>query len=624
MEEITSTDYQGFYYPQLRIQSLRWNWGSDTTVRFDSGLVILHGKTQALRTVFLRLLRYGLGANADRIDDNIMESIKEIELDILANGEPLKIVRSCVKQSARLRVVSNDTTRDLTPRELTEFLIDTLELPKVYFTNIRQGRSIDVLLSFNDLSRAIFVDRDISYPAILSQVPPTSQQEIVKVMIGLTSREVAETENQQRMLSMRQSQVRQELEGIRRFLASLSVPEGPVIERRRQELITQLNELAAQEAQIREQMTNRINSNIERPGTYERLRAELLEKRRTLEQQQRETLNLDHQIQEKLDVRRELEIEVRRISRHLASQHVISSYTFTQCPRCLQAIEPAMYNRETDGLCMVCGRPFSQHEHDIKSWEKARRDVEQLILEATQLIENYESRKALLRASIGELSARIQWLEQELNREVDAYVSPLVEEVRLKAAERAQIEVLLDQLNYQERQRQYAERYETEMIPRVEQDLEDIQAKLEALQSSMGYASERKSAFLAHFRHFMRSVTLVNNIFAIDFDDQELLPTINEQSYKKAVSGPDLAITVLAFHYAILAMSVEDPRVQTGHPKLLVIDEPEQQKMGKDRYAQVMRLFSDLAIAHHDEIQIIIATETRDIPPELEQYATEI
>lgn len=617
------TETQGYYSPQLRLQSLRWNYGGEATILFDSGLVILHGKTQAIRTVFLRLLRYGLGANADRIDDHVMESIKEIELGFLANGEPIKVVRSCIKQTGKMRVIEPGDELELIPREFTEYLIDKLHLPKVYLTNTRQGKSIDVLLSFNDLSRAIFVDRDISYPAILSQVLAPQLREIVKIMMGLTTREVADTENKQRSLVMRQIQIKQELEGIRRFLASLNVPDSFEIERRRQELMATLNELTAQEALVREQMKTRIETEGE-SSTYLRLRRELLEKRSNMEQQQKEILDIDYQMQEKLDVRHELETEARRISRHLASQHIISSYTFSQCPRCLQGIEDDMYDREAEGLCMLCGRPFNKHEQDIKSWEKARRDINQLILEANQLFEYYENRKVSLQESITSLQARIQWLEQELTREVDNYVSPLVEEIRLKASERTQVEILLEQLNYQEMQRRYANRYETEIIPKVEQELEDIQAKLNTFQRDLGYTSNRYQAFLHHFRYFMGNVALVNEVYAIAFDDQEMLPIINEQSYKKAVSGPDLAIAVLAFHYALLAMSVKAPHVDTGYPKLLVIDEPEQQKMGKERYRQVMKLFSELAIAHQDEIQIIIATDTRDIPAELESYAVEI
>jgi predicted ATPase len=107
----------------------------------------------------------------------------------------------------------------------------------------------------------------------------------------------------------------------------------------------------------------------------------------------------------------------------------------------------------------------------------------------------------------------------------------------------------------------------------------------------------------------------------VAWSEADMLPTINGQAHTRAVSGADLALVVLAFHYALLAMAVSDPRVNTNHPKILVIDEPEQQKMGKDRYNQVLQVFSQLAIAHKDQVQIIIATDSQDVPPELDEYA---
>lgn len=613
-------------YPQLRLQSLRWKLGGEAVVPFTPGLVILHGRTQSIRTVFLRLIRYGLGGNAERIDSNTLETIVEIELKLLANSEAITIVRSCEKPSGKIKVIDTQYERELTPRELTEYLLDKLDMPKVFMTNIRQGKSIDVLLSFNDISRALFVDRDISYPAILSEVLPTPRKEITKVMMGLTTREVAQAENVRRTLQMRQQQLRQELAGIRQFLTNLNVPDIGDIQQRRQTITQALSEVTLQENAIRERIERGIQSEPTDNGSYTRLRSELLDKRSQIEQHQQEIRNIEIQHQEKVDLRVELETEVRRINRHLASQHVISSYTFSQCPRCLQAIEPAMYNREVDGDCMLCGRPFSTHIQDVGPWEKARRDVEQLINEAGQLLNFYEERRSALQRSVAELSGRVQWLEHELQRETTNYVSPLIEEIRLRASERAEMEKGLEQLRYQEIQRQYANRYEEDVIPKVEQELEDIGAKLTSLQEALGSESLRYNAFLTHFRHFMRNVDLVSksSIYGIAWDEQELLPTINEQSYKKAVSGPDLAITVLAFHYALLAMSVSEPSVFTNHPKFLVIDEPEQQKMGKERYGQVLKLFSELAIEYRGQVQIIIATDTRDITPELEPYAYEI
>jgi hypothetical protein len=42
--------------------------------------------------------------------------------------------------------------------------------------------------------------------------------------------------------------------------------------------------------------------------------------------------------------------------------------------------------------------------------------------------------------------------------------------------------------------------------------------------------------------------------------ETEFLPQVNNQDYTKALSGFDLSISVLAFHYALLARSETDSR----------------------------------------------------------------
>lgn len=145
---------------------------------------------------------------------------------------------------------------------------------------------------------------------------------------------------------------------------------------------------------------------------------------------------------------------------------------------------------------MLCNRPLNTEKFDIKSWEKARRDIEQLIREADQLLQFYDERAQVLRNSIVEISVRVKWLEGELQRETDNYVSPLVEEVRLIASEKGELEKLLDQLRYQESQRDYADRYEVEFIPSIERELEDLKDKITILQQDLGYTSDRYNAFV--------------------------------------------------------------------------------------------------------------------------------
>lgn len=614
--------------PQLRLVEFRWDYGQQLIIPFSPGLTILHGKTQTDRTIILRLIRYAMGGGAGRIDENVMRASEQVELSFQANQETIRVIRSCQSPTGKFEVIDSELRHEFTASDMSIYLLDKLGLPTVYMPRSkRDGTTYEVPLSFNDLARAMVVDRDISYATILNEVRPQPRREIVKVLMGLTTREIAQTENRLRALETRRTKLKQEIAAIRSFLNNLSVPTLLEILALREELLALLAGLDAQEDALRKEVRTHTVADVpetENRSRYETLRDELLSTRQEWENLQREVLNLSHQRQEKTDLRSVVQAEAHRISRHLSSEHVISTYTFSQCPRCLQPITQAMHDREADGMCMLCARPLDVQQQDVKAWQKALRDVHQTIKEIDQLLDYYKRRTGELEAIMPDLERRIQWLEHELSRETDRYVSPLIEEIRLRTSERTALERALSQLDYQERQRRYAINLEENILPQAERDLEEITTRLEMLRRELGSSSERYSAFLSHFRHFMRNVDLVHRFEGATWDEKEQLPLINDQPYKKAVTGPDLAIAVLAFHYALLAMSVAEPKVRTNHPGLLIVDEPEQQKMGKERYQQVMNLFGNLALRYAEEIQIVVATSTRDIPPDLEQFAFEI
>ncbi len=91
------------------------------------------------------------------------------------------------------------------------------------------------------------------------------------------------------------------------------------------------------------------------------------------------------------------------------------------------------------------------------------------------------------------------------------------------------------------------------------------------------------------------------------WDRNEYYPLINNQAYIKALTGYDLAIAVLGFHYALLALKVEPPTYDTAHPGLLIVDEPQQQMMEPYQYQTIMRLLMELVQKHQNNVQIIVA-----------------
>lgn len=609
-------------YPELHLEEFRWinTDEAEFVIPFSPGLTLLHGKNQAYRTTVLRLIRYAIGDDASRIDRDFLTSLNIVELRFRANGEPIRVIRSCQHPTGRFDVYDSEHGYQFYKRDMSLYLIEKLDLPKIFLKNRNEEGDVqDNPLSFYDISKAMFIDRDISYAGILNEVYETKRKETVRVMMGLTTPTIAEIENRERDLVSERIKLSQEISAINAFLSEVNVPFLIEIETNRLNLLSEQTRMKSEEENIRKRIKQEQTNN-----PYEALRNELVDKRQKLENVEQEILNLKLQHQRMLELREVLESESRRINRHFVSKHVVSTYTFTHCPRCLQEITPKMRQRETENNCMVCGRPIVLQEFDDTIWQKARRDSTQATKETDELLGNFHERIRSLETQKYDMKARIEWIENQLAAEEQSYISPLVEHITLNVAQQTAIEIELGRLDYQKRQREYAIYLKEEKLPQVKQSLEKVTRELETARQALGTTTERNNSFLTHFRKFMRGIKLEKPFESADWDEKELLPKINDQPYKSVMSGPDLVIAVLGFYCSLLAMSVASPRVYTNHPKLLIIDEPEQQKMGKERYHQVLQRLGRLAVEHSKHTQIVIATASEDILPEFEDYAIEV
>jgi hypothetical protein len=144
---------------------------SETSFEFNPGLNILHGKSQADRTILLRLIRYALGGSFERIDTKILEASIKVTLEITTNDGNIVLTRSCQHPYGNMEVEDKDGMRSLTLKEVSPFLLEKLGLPQVFTkTSTQDGNKRDNPLSFNDLARAFVIDRDISYSGIMAGV----------------------------------------------------------------------------------------------------------------------------------------------------------------------------------------------------------------------------------------------------------------------------------------------------------------------------------------------------------------------------------------------------------------------------------------------------------------------
>ena len=602
------------FLPHVRLMHFAWNQNDlQESLSFVPGLNLLGERDQSeskqiQRTIVLRLIRYAMGGSDSRIDDEVRGLTKDVELQFLANGRLIKTSRTFEHPTGKfpVQVEGHPAVHHLNPHEMGIFLLEVLHIPKVRY----QAGESKQLISFNDIARAWVVDRDFSYTEILNKMFPEPRTEVVKLLLGLTTQEIANVEEEIRDVELETKRLNEEIRGVEKLLSDFKVRGLLEIQASRGQLLAQLEKNELAEKILREKIklaASHQTDEVPKSEEYVTLSEELLAKRSRLESVESELGVLERQIQEKTDLKDMLANEVQKLERHVSSEYVLSSFTFSRCPRCLRKIEVEMREREGQGDCMLCGRAFQMEEmFDIESWKKVVADASKAVQEADQLLSFYENSKRSLTEERNMLQTRLNRIQAELSRQTSAFVSPLVEDLSLLNTQRTEILTQLSALELEEKQRRYVIMLHDEYLPNLRAKVDKLQNRLRELESARGRKAQRIEGLLTHFSYFMRE-TASAEFKEAGWDEGNYFPKINGQEHFRSMTGFDLAICVLAFHYALLALKVRPPRFDTAHPGLLLVDEPQQQMMGSSHYKRIMELFSELSQAHGEQIQIVVS-----------------
>ena len=523
----------------------------------------------------------------------------------IANGKAVVTRRAFTHPDGQFDITIEGTSRSLYPREAASFFLETLAIPQVHY---QRGDS-KTILSFNDIARAFVIDRDISYAKILAEMFAEERRLSVQLIMGLTTQEIADTEEELSDVVTEINKLAEQIKGIELMLSEFKIGTLEQLERRTAELQSLILELQRKEDLVRTRIRESAAGPVpegHRVSEYERLRSELLEKRNRVGEVEKEMSVLARETEAKNDLRELLANEVNKLERNATSQYVLSSFTFSRCPRCLRAINAKMRDREQESKCMLCDRDFDSVEPNQEAWSKALGETKSAVKEADALLALYKTRIYSLGKEKVQEQARIDRLQLQIANETAKYVSPMIEELSLISQERARRLSQMSELNQEHRQRLYANRMREVDLPRLREKLDELQLQLHQLQFERNKKGSRADAFLTHFQSFMKA-SASQHFQRASWDTSEFLPLINEQDHTKALTGYDLAICVLAFHYSLLAMKVKPPSFETPHPGLLIIDEPEQQKMKASQFQSIMNRLVDLATNYKDQAQIIVS-----------------
>src|SRR5438132_3416057 len=247
-------------------------------VEFVPGFNLLGDRTQIDRTLILRLIRYAMGGSHSRIDKSAAESTKQVKLRFIANGNAVVTRRTFTHPDGQFDITIEGTSRSLYPREAASFFLETLAIPQGHY---QRGDS-KTILSFNDIARTFVIDRDISYAKILAEMFAEERRLSVQLIMGLTTQEIADTEEELSDVVTEINKLAEQIKGIELMLSEFKIGTLEQLERRTAELQSLILELQRKEDLVRTRIRESAAGPVpegHRVSEYERLRSELLEKR---------------------------------------------------------------------------------------------------------------------------------------------------------------------------------------------------------------------------------------------------------------------------------------------------------------------------------------------------------
>lgn len=634
--------------PSLIIRRLRVDGSLACDVRFHVGMNVIVGESDPIdprhsnacgKTTLVELIQCGLGRRYGGYADfkelaAIKASVETLWLEIELNGRTLLIERSLRSITGLLKLrwepfhegIAAETFDAVSPDELSRVLLDALQIPEVA---VKQADGSAATLTFQLLRRAFILHQEDSFLDLLDKVLPDARRtQIIGFLTKIRSLEAFALEEKVGDAQQRLAEIKDRITQVSAFLADNGVNNLTEAHHRVREIAEALDAAKRGQRAIQFEIQDRRQQAKESEGGrvagIRQQLASLDARERVLSEQRSQMLS---QVSELHALLGSLEVEERKLRRVRSSSDLLSSVSFSTCPRCLQAITDDMHERESAGRCCLCARMLATTSDatprsipNAEELEAQQADTRELLRVANRRITEAEAELRSIQSSRSELG-------RVLDSEMQAFVSPAVDRlvaqsdaVATQAAALGRAQTLLDQALALDKLHQQVEPLD-EKYRSLSRQLAEAQRsaglQLEALQQEFGYILQA-----VDWEDFSRA----------EINARTLMPNINgvpHTGYGTAKKG----VAVVAYHLAMLALARSR---DTFMPRMLVIDSPAVGDLNERNHDALLKYLAALArgesptdIERHAELfeeetpdddrwQIILTT--RKMVPELEAY----
>ena len=596
--------------PRLKVVQLEVTGNKGCKIPFEDGINIIRGENSLGKTTALKLIHYGFGSGGD----DFVKEIDECEylfLDVSLNEQSFRIRRHLQKRLARVQVypigkfgLDQGYYFEYQPgHEFSDFLLHSLGIPTNQIP--KGGRLVGETrpVSFLELFRLMYVSQSLGYAGIQAgQRYERMKRAVFETLLVLSGIELFDLEVERSKLEARKKEVEIEINNIKRLIQELNVPAKAEINQRIDEL------QSAREAKVQELQAVKQRLRGTSQWVLES-RQEIVALDEEIQAVTEEIAFLDQKLHEYRLSRNDALNEQERLQRFDISRRVLSSFTFSRCPRCSQIITDEMKAREEQSSCMLCSRPFLQEQVPQFDVVKQIGHLTDEVNELDKLIQRYESSVRNITDRRGKSLRDKRLKEEELDERMrEHYTTAFVADVEFTSS---QVGALAEKVNrwYDSLDIWAKLDGRLDTLRGVEASIEVINNRLNELRQKNADDLQKLNTLGYYFHDFLQHVFRDYHFSRIDETSYD--PLINNLKYDR-FSDVQRDIAILAYHYSLLRYSLDH---DSNYPRFLMIDTPNKDDLDPALYAQLMQ---KLAVLRQETqpYQLIIAT--RDVPPDLQ------
>lgn len=592
--------------PSLVIRMLRVtneSGGLALSVEPKNGINVIRGANSSGRSTFLQLMEFGLGATwpVSRFIPEI-KHCKRLLLEVELNEVPYTIERKFhgaqqveVYQGRIDDALHEYPTVFAAGSEFSNFLLHKLNIPRISYVDPFTER--ENAITFEDIYDSLFLDQERGFSEIHARLSKPKRPNVFKLLTNTVVPDLYSAQLDEMGLRKQLEKLEQEIAAIARFLGDIDLPTPVIIEIR-------TNELRERRSKLNEQIDRVKRELLARPDYSSPLRTELLTLESALDEKQHDLRFARQTLQDYVELENQLVADQDRVARSRSAAHLLSSFEFEQCPRCLQAMDADMKRREADGRCSLCNRTILRNSDQIDDLIAYEKQISYQLDELKDLEGHYQDSIQGIEEHIERLLAQVNSVRQQLDEASRQFVSPAISDIESLGYQVATIDqelanledlrgwhARLDQMKDKGRET----RDELATVKQRKSELEERERDLQG----------RLHLFEGLFHSFVRDI--YPGFEAARLNYNTFLPEINDHDYR-AKSATQRDIAILGYYYALLRFSLE---TSSNIPRFLVIDTLRRDDLAEELHRELLLKFKDLETNYGEGFQLFLVVRDK-------------